>query len=59
LLKSYDIDAVLLTPSTPAASLLDHLDGWQRAYADETAVAYIRLPGDRPARFGGLGQFVH
>jgi hypothetical protein len=59
LLKSYDIDAVLLTPSTPAASLLEHLDGWQRAYADETAVAYIRVPGHRPAGFGGSGQIVH
>ena len=58
LLESYDIDAVLLTPSTPAASLLDHLDGWQRAYADETAVVYIRAPGDRPARFGGLAHIV-
>ena len=53
-----DIDAVLLTPSTPAASLLDHLDGWQRAHADETAVVYIRAPGDRPARFGGLAHIV-
>jgi hypothetical protein len=59
LLKSYDIDAVLLTPSTPAASLLDHLDGWQRAYADETAVVYIRAPGDRPAGFGGSAHIVH
>jgi hypothetical protein len=42
LLKNYDIDAVLLTPVTPAASLLDHLDGWQRVYADETAVLHIR-----------------
>jgi hypothetical protein len=42
MLKSYDIDAVLLTPSTPAASLLDHLDGWQRVYSDETAVVHIR-----------------
>jgi hypothetical protein len=50
---------VLLTPSTPAASLLDHLDGWRRAYADQTAVVYIRVPGDRPARFGGLPQLVH
>jgi hypothetical protein len=58
LLKSYDIDAVLLTPSTPAASLLDHLDGWQRAYGDETAVVYIRTPGDHPARFGGLAHIV-
>jgi hypothetical protein len=42
MLKNYDIDAVLLTPATPAASLLDHLDGWQRVYSDETAVLHIR-----------------
>ena len=42
LLKAYDIDAVLLTPTTPAVTLLDHLDGWQRAYADENAVLHIR-----------------
>jgi hypothetical protein len=42
MLKSFDIDAVLLTPSTPAAKLLDHLDGWQRVYSDETAVVHIR-----------------
>jgi hypothetical protein len=42
LLKSYNIDAVLLSPSTPASSLLDRLDGWQRIYSDETAVVHIR-----------------
>jgi hypothetical protein len=42
MLKDYDIDAVLLTPATPAASLLDHLDGWQRVYSDETAVLHVR-----------------
>jgi hypothetical protein len=42
LLKTYDIDAVLLTPATPAAGLLDHLDGWQRIYSDESAVVHIR-----------------
>src|SRR5258706_590276 len=42
ILKDYEIDAVLLTPATPAASLLDHLDGWQRVYADEIAVVHIR-----------------
>jgi hypothetical protein len=42
LLKNYDIDAVLLTPATPAASLLDHLDGWQRVYSDEAAVLHVR-----------------
>jgi hypothetical protein len=43
LFKNYDIDAVLLAPSTPAVGLLDHLDGWQRVYSDETAVAHIRV----------------
>jgi hypothetical protein len=42
MLKNYDIDAVLLTPTTPAAGLLDHLDGWQRVYSGQTAVVYIR-----------------
>lgn len=42
MLKNYDIDAVLLTPVTPAASLLDHLDGWQRVYSDENAVLHMR-----------------
>jgi hypothetical protein len=44
LLKRYDIDAVLLTPATPAAGLLDHLDGWQRIYADDNAVVHVRAP---------------
>jgi hypothetical protein len=42
MLKEYEIDAVLLMPATPAAGLLDHLDGWQRVYSDETAVVHIR-----------------
>ena len=42
LLKKYEIDAVLLRPSTPAAKLLDHIGGWQRAYADELAVLHVR-----------------
>ena len=42
ILKTYEIDAVLLTPSTPAAGLLDHLDGWRRVYSDETAVLHVR-----------------
>jgi hypothetical protein len=44
LLKRYDIDAVLLTPATPAAGLLDHLNGWQRIYADDYAVVHVRVP---------------
>jgi hypothetical protein len=42
LLKDYDIDAVMLTPTTPAVTFLDHLDGWQRVYADEYAVVHVR-----------------
>jgi hypothetical protein len=42
MLKSYDIDAVLLTAMTPAAKLLDHLDGWRRVYSDDIAVLHVR-----------------
>jgi hypothetical protein len=42
LLRDFDIDAVLLTPGTPAVSLLDHLDGWSRVYADDNAVLHVR-----------------
>ena len=43
-LKSYDIDAVLLNPDTPASILLDHVDGWQRIYADKSSVLHVRVP---------------
>jgi hypothetical protein len=42
MLKRWDIDAVLLTPATPAVGLLDHIGGWRRAYADENAVLHVR-----------------
>lgn len=42
LLKIYDIDALLLKRDTPASLLVDHLEGWQRVYADETAVLHVR-----------------
>ncbi len=45
LLDSYKIDATLLTPDTPAAGLLDRLDGWQRIHADGIAVVHVRKPG--------------
>jgi hypothetical protein len=46
LLEKYDIDAVLLPPSTPAASLLDRRDGWQRVHSDDNAVVHIRIGAD-------------
>jgi hypothetical protein len=42
ILKTWDIDAVLLTPSTPAVGLLDNLPGWQRVYSDRYAVLHVR-----------------
>ena len=42
LLKTWEIDAVLLTPSTPAVGLLDNLAGWQRVYSDRYAVLHVR-----------------
>ncbi|HLZ04278.1 MAG TPA: hypothetical protein VKR55_19285, partial [Bradyrhizobium sp.] len=44
LLKTYDIDAVVLTPATPAVTFMDHAPGWQRIYADDNAVVHIRAP---------------
>ena len=42
LLARYHIDATLLAPETPAARLMDHLDGWTKIFADETAVVHVR-----------------
>jgi hypothetical protein len=42
ILKTWDIDAVLLTPSTPAVGLLDNISGWQRVYSDRNAVLHVR-----------------
>ena len=42
LLRRYEIDAVVLTPATPAARFMDHAAGWKRIYADDTAVIHMR-----------------
>lgn len=42
LLKTYDIDAVMLAPATPAARLMERLQGWRRVYADDNAVVHVR-----------------
>jgi hypothetical protein len=42
LLDDYHIDATLLVPTSPAAQVLDHIRGWQRLYADDTAVIHVR-----------------
>ena len=48
LLDQYHIRTTLLTPSTPAVSLLDRLPGWRRIYADNIAVVHQREPTANP-----------
>ncbi|MBX9819217.1 hypothetical protein [Afipia birgiae] len=47
MLKSHRIDATLLRRSTPAAQLLDHVDGWKKIFADDDVVAHVRDPSAR------------
>jgi hypothetical protein len=42
LLSQYNIKWTLLSPTNPAVTLLDHLPGWRRLYADDIAVVHVR-----------------
>lgn len=42
LLEKHRIAWTLLSPGTPAVSLLDRLPGWRRIYADKIAVMHMR-----------------
>jgi hypothetical protein len=42
LLDQYAVTWTLLEPRSPAVSLLDHLPGWERVYADSFAVIHRR-----------------
>ena len=45
MLKDYKIEATLLRTQSPAAKLLDHLDGWRKVYSDGIATIHLRRPG--------------
>ncbi|CCD95317.1 conserved membrane hypothetical protein [Bradyrhizobium sp. ORS 375] len=47
LLKDYDIEATLLRTQSAATKLLDHVDGWQKVYADDIATIHLRRPDAR------------
>ena len=47
LLKDYDIEATLLRTQSAATKLLDHVDGWQKVYADDIATIHLRKAGAR------------
>lgn len=58
-LDRYRIDATLLSPRTPAARLLDHMDGWRKAYVDAIAVVHVRdadAPAAREPRVGASAE---
>jgi hypothetical protein len=44
LLEQYRIEATLMRTQSPATQLLDHVDGWQKVYADDVATIHVRTP---------------
>jgi hypothetical protein len=55
LLDGYRIDATIMYPTTPAARLLDHIDGWTKVFANDLAVVHVRTApvSDAPLRLKG------
>ncbi len=45
LLEEYGIEATLMRTQSAATKLLDHIDGWQKVYADDTATIHVRKIG--------------
>jgi hypothetical protein len=45
LLREYNIEATLMRTQSAATKLLDHIDGWQKVYADDIATIHLRKPG--------------
>ena len=45
LLEEYRIEATLMRTQSAATKLLDHIDGWQKVYADDIATIHLRRPG--------------
>jgi hypothetical protein len=45
LLDQYKIEATLMRTQSAATKLLDHIDGWQKVFADDIATIHLRKPG--------------
>ena len=45
LLDEYNIEATLMRTQSAATKLLDHIDGWQKIYADDIATIHLRKAG--------------
>lgn len=48
ILHRYRIEWTLLTPGSPAVTLLDHLPAWRRLHADQTAVVHVKVGAGKP-----------
>jgi hypothetical protein len=44
LLDEYKIEATLMRTQSAANKLLDHIEGWQKVYADDIATIHVRKP---------------
>jgi hypothetical protein len=45
LLEEYKIEGTLMRTQSAATKLLDHIDGWQKVYADDVATIHVRKQG--------------
>jgi hypothetical protein len=45
LLRQYNIEATLMRTQSAATKLLDHVDGWQKVFADDIATIHVRKAG--------------
>jgi hypothetical protein len=45
LLDAYKCEATLMRTQSAATKLLDHVDGWQKVYADDVATIHLRTNG--------------
>ena len=45
LLEEYKIEGTLMRTQSAATKLLDHIDGWQKVYADDIATIHVRKEG--------------
>lgn len=45
LLEQYDIEATLMRTQSAATKLLDHIDGWEKVFADDIATIHVRKAG--------------
>jgi hypothetical protein len=51
-LETHQVAWTLLTPDSPAVTLLDRTPGWRRFHADDTAVVHVRSSAPAPAPAG-------